>query len=220
MNRNPMNRNPMNRNPMNRDPLNRGADRPVLHPIGWLRAGGVIAGVLAALCAVAAPSAAQSISSLAQQAAAGREEPEAARPAPLRPVPEANPMARVPVAAVTLYPGDVISAGMLGQREVSDAVLDRGGIALQPSAVVGKTARRVIAAGQPVPLNALADVTLVTKGVAARIQLKDGGLSISGYGMPLESGAAGATIRLKNMESGQIIVGEVAGDGTVWVRTR
>ena len=181
---------------------------------------GVLAGLVALLCAVAAPTAAQSISSLAQQAAASREESEPSRPAPVRPAAEAVPMARIPVAAITLYPGDVISAGMLAQREVSDAVLDRGGIALQPSAVVGKSARRVIAAGQPVPLNALADVTLVTKGVATRIQLKEGGLAISGYGMPLDSGAAGATIRLKNMESGQIIVGEVAGDGTVWVKTR
>ncbi|WP_197023992.1 flagellar basal body P-ring formation chaperone FlgA [Xanthobacter sp. 126] len=184
-----------------------------------LRAG-VFAGLVALLCAVAAPTTAQSISSLAQQAAAGREESEPSRPAPVRPPAEATPMARIPVAAVTLYPGDVISAGMLAQREVSDAVLDRGGIALQSSAVVGKSARRVIAAGQPVPLNALVDVTLVTKGVATRIQLKDGGLAISGYGMPLDSGAAGATIRLKNMDSGQIIVGEVAGDGTVWVKTR
>ena len=109
---------------------------------------------------------------------------------------------------------------MLAQREVADAGLDRGGIALHASAIGGKSARRVVAAGQPVPLNALADVTLVTKGVATRIQLREGGLSISGYGMPLDSGAAGATIRLKNMESGQIIVGEVAGDGTVWVKTR
>lgn len=181
---------------------------------------GLWAGTAALLCAVAAPAAAQSISSLAQQAAAGREEVEPPRPAPARPTADAAPMARVPVAAVTLYPGDVISAGMLAQREVADAVLDRGGIALQASAIVGKSARRVVAAGQPVPLNALADVTLVTKGVATRIQLREGGLSISGYGMPLDSGAAGATIRLKNMESGQIIVGEVAGDGTVWVKTR
>ncbi|MCL8381166.1 flagellar basal body P-ring formation chaperone FlgA [Xanthobacter aminoxidans] len=181
---------------------------------------GIAAGISTMLCAVAAPATAQSISSLAQQAAAGREEVEPPRAAPVRPPAEAVPMARIPVAAVTLYPGDVISAGMLAQREVSDAVLDRGGIALQSSAVVGKSARRVIAAGQPVPLNALVDVTLVTKGVATRIQLKDGGLAISGYGMPLDSGAAGATIRLKNMDSGQIIVGEVAGDGTVWVRTR
>lgn len=181
---------------------------------------GIAAGISTMLCAVAAPATAQSISSLAQQAAAGREEVEPPRAAPVRPPAEAAPMARIPVAAVTLYPGDVISAGMLAQREVSDAVLDRGGIALQSSAVVGKSARRVIAAGQPVPLNALVDVTLVTKGVATRIQLKDGGLAISGYGMPLDSGAAGATIRLKNMDSGQIIVGEVAGDGTVWVKTR
>lgn len=193
--------------------------RPALRPGRWL-ALGLGLGFTAGLLASGGPASAQSISALAQQAADGRDEVEAPRHAPVRRAVEAAPLARIPVAAVTLYPGDVISAGMLQQREVSDAVLDRGGVALHASAVVGKAARRVVAAGQPVPLNAVADVTLVTKGVATRIQLKEGGLSISGYGMPLESGASGATIRLKNMESGQIIVGEVENDGTVRVKIR
>ena len=175
--------------------------------------------LLVALWALAAmPAGAQSISALVQQSERERAtEPaaEAAMPAPAR-----GATVGVPVPAVTLYPGDTISAGMLMTRELPLAALDRGGLAAHAEALVGKTVRRALAAGQPVPLNALTETMLVTKGVATRIQLRDGGLAISGYGMPLESAAAGAVVRLKNMETGQIIVGEVEADGTVRIRMR
>lgn len=186
------------------------------------RRAGMTCLALAVLCVASWPAAAQSISSLVQQAARETDpaagEPSGAAPAASGP---ARPLTvPVPVPAVTLYPGDVITPAMLGEREIPAATLDRGGIAGQSSALVGKAARRVLAAGQPVPLNGLADVILVTKGVAARILLKEGGLSISGYGIPLESGSVGAVVRLKNLDSGQVIVGEVEPDGTVRIRMR
>lgn len=174
-----------------------------------------------ALCLAATlPLGAQSISALVQQSERERgvetaPPAEAAIPAPAR-----GTTVPVPVPAMTLYPGDTISAGMLMTRDLPLAALDKGGLAARAEALVGKTVRRALAAGQPVPLNALTETLLVTKGVATRIQLRDGGLAISGYAMPLESAAAGAVVRLKNMETGQIIVGEVEADGTVRIRMR
>ena len=174
---------------------------------------------LALYLGAAMPTAAQSISALVQQSERERgveaAPAEAAIPAPARVA-----TVPVPVPAVALYPGDTISAGMLITRELPLAALDKGGLAGHAEALVGKTVRRALAAGQPVPLNALTETLLVTKGVATRIQLRDGGLAISGYAMPLESAAAGAVVRLKNMETGQIVVGEVEADGTVRIRMR
>lgn len=174
-----------------------------------------------ALCLGAAmPAAAQSISALVQQSERERGTEAAAPDEAAIPAPARGATVPVPVPAVALYPGDTISAGMLITRELPLAALDKGGLAGHAEALVGKTVRRALAAGQPVPLNALTETLLVTKGVATRIQLRDGGLAISGYAMPLESAAAGAVVRLKNMETGQIVVGEVEADGTVRIRMR
>lgn len=68
--------------------------------------------------------------------------------------------------------------------------------------------------------HAVTDAIMVTKGVTARVVLREGGLQISGYAVPLESGSAGSIVRLKNLDSGQIIVGEVQADGSVRIKMR
>jgi flagella basal body P-ring formation protein FlgA len=106
---------------------------------------------------------------------------------------------------------------MLVNRPFPVHVIDSGGIVASREAMLGKAARRVLPAGKPISINALADVTLVTKGVAARVRMEEHGLIISGFAMPLESGGVGAMIRLKNIDSNQIIVGTVQADGPVRV---
>lgn len=164
-----------------------------------------------------AGAAAQSIATLT-----ARSEAERAAPADTTPPPAAAaaPMAAgvpVPVPAVTLYPGDSLASAAFGSRMVPQELVDRGGIIAREEALAGKVARRTLPAGQPVPTNAITDATVVTKGVATRVHLKAGGLAISGYALALESGPVGAFIRLKNMDSGQIIVGQVEADGSVRV---
>lgn len=183
---------------------------------------GLAAALLLGLAGLAAPAGAQSISSLtARNADAnGPTAPAPAAPLPPQaavPAPAAPNTILVPVPAVTLYAGDVISDAVLTDRPVPISTLERGGIVGGRGALIGKAVRRTVLAGVPVPLNAVADVQVVTKGVATRVKLQEGGLIISGYAMPLESGAVGATVRLKNMESGQTILGTVQTDGSVRV---
>lgn len=169
------------------------------------------------------PVRAQSISALAAQA-----EAERAAKGPEQPAPPASPAetaaARLefmlPVPNVTLYPGDALTPAVLVDRSVPRNVIESGTYAPRTEALSGKVARRVLPAGVPIPMSAVTDATMVTKGVTARVVLREGGLSISGYATPLESGSVGSVVRLKNLDSGQIIVGEVQADGTVRIKMR
>lgn len=184
------------------------------------------AGLVLCLVGSAAPAGAQSISSLTARNADANVTAPAVPVAPpmaaqaAAPGPAAPNTILVPVPAVTLYAGDVISEAVLTDRPIPVATLERGGIVGGRGALIGKAVRRTVLAGVPVPLNAVTDVQVVTKGIATRVKLEEGGLVISGYAMPLESGAVGATIRLKNMESGQTILGTVQADGSVRVAIR
>lgn len=175
--------------------------------------------VALAITCLAGAARAQSISALAAQAAAdSAADQEPAEPRKAAATTPAQLDVAVPVPAVTLYPGDVLRPSVLTRRQLPASVLDQGGLASREEAVMGKEVRRVLAAGQPIPLNSLTDVTLVTKGAPTRVHLNEGGLTISGYATALESGAVGAIVRLKNMDSGQVIVGEVEPDGSVRIK--
>jgi len=185
----------------------------------WVSRALLLAGLSAGGALAPALVAAQTISAMTAAAASQRAPEPDVSSAPARALarPAAPDMHSIPVPAVTLYPGDVITPSMLTDRPFTADVIDRGGIMANREAMLGKAARRVLPAGKPIPLNSVADVTLVTKGVAARVKLEEHGLVISGFAMPLESGGVGAMIRLKNIDSSQIIVGKIQADGTVRV---
>ncbi|MDQ0506666.1 flagellar basal body P-ring formation chaperone FlgA [Xanthobacter agilis] len=126
----------------------------------------------------------------------------------------------LPVPSVTLYPGDALTPAVLTDRPAPRNVVESGMYAPRADALAGKVARRVLPAGVPISMSSVTDAIMVTKGVTARVILKEGGLHISGYATPLESGSAGAIVRLKNIDSGQIIIGEVQADGSVRIKMR
>lgn len=171
---------------------------------------------------------AQSISALAAQAEAERSAKTDARPVTASAQPSGGPSMEasadlkltLPVPSVTLYPGDSLNSAVLMDRPAPRNVIESGMYAPRVEALAGKVARRVLPAGVPIAMSSVADAVMVNKGVTARVVLKEGGLLISGYAVPLESGAAGAIVRLKNMDSGQIIVGEVQSDGSVRIKMR
>jgi len=185
----------------------------------WIAKAALVAGLSAGGALVPSLAGAQTISAMTAAAAAQREPETEAVASPARPTarPAEPEIHSIPVPAVTLYPGDVLTPSMLVNRPFPVHVIDSGGIVASREAMLGKAARRVLPAGKPISINALADVTLVTKGVAARVRMEEHGLIISGFAMPLESGGVGAMIRLKNIDSNQIIVGTIQADGTVRV---
>jgi flagella basal body P-ring formation protein FlgA len=123
----------------------------------------------------------------------------------------------VPVPTVTLYPGDTITAEQLTDRRFRLSPRNMQAVALTRSIVVGKIARRTLVAGQVIPQNAVEDLKLVKRGVPIRVVFAEQGLTIVTYAEPLQSGAIGEMIRVRNMDSGTVIVGTVQADGSITV---
>lgn len=124
---------------------------------------------------------------------------------------------RLPVPAVTIRPGEVIKEQMITERAFAANLL---GIAMfvegRPS-LIGRMARRTLLPGQPIPTNAVEDPWTVARGAVVKIIVQDDGLSIVTYGSALQSGASGALIPVRNVDTGVIIRGIVQPDGTVKV---
>jgi flagella basal body P-ring formation protein FlgA len=121
----------------------------------------------------------------------------------------------LPVPSVTIYPGDTIQESMLKDRAFPENYRYRTPVVESPRILAGKMARRTLLPGEPIPMNAVDDPKLVTRGVQAQIVFEEGGLSIMGTGIPLQSGTMGETIQVKNVDSGRIITGRVQADGRI-----
>jgi flagella basal body P-ring formation protein FlgA len=121
----------------------------------------------------------------------------------------------LPVPAVTIYAGDTITEAMLKDRSFPETYKYRTAVVESPRVLAGKTARRTLIPGEPIPMNAVDDPKLVTRGMQATILFEEGGLSITGIGIPLQSGTMGETIQVKNVDSGRIITGRVQADGKI-----
>jgi flagella basal body P-ring formation protein FlgA len=123
----------------------------------------------------------------------------------------------VPVPTVTLYPGDTITAEQLTDRRFRMSSRNMQAVALTREIVVGKVARRTLVAGQLIPQNAVEDLRIVKRGVPIRVVFAEQGLTIVAYAEPLQSGAIGEMIRVRNIDSGTVIVGTVQADGSITV---
>lgn len=189
--------------------------------------GGVHA--LALSCAVLSATLPALEQALAQAPATARQRPIAdtvsgldapPAPAPVSPAPAAvaaPEQISLPVAATNIAPGETITAAMLGERAFPVSMAHQYPLAVNPGQLVGKVARRPLAAGNAIPVAAVAEAQLVTRGVAAELRFEQDGLSIRAIGVPLESGALGAMVKLKNADSGKVVAGIVQADGSVKV---
>jgi flagellar basal body P-ring formation protein FlgA len=123
----------------------------------------------------------------------------------------------LPVPATTIFAGEVI-------RE--EALTERGFAANMPGVeaffdskafLIGRAARRALLPGQPIPNNAVEDARVVSRGVPVKIVLEDRGLIIVAYGTPLQSGGVGSLVRVRNVDTGVVVMGVVQADGTIRV---
>ena len=123
---------------------------------------------------------------------------------------------RRPVPALTIYPGDVIHENMLTDGDFPGAIAS-GSYASNRSMLLGKVARRTLLPGQAIPTNAIGEPKLVAIGSRVRLVFEEDGLVVSTYASALQAGAAGDFISVRNMESGIVIGGTVAPDGSVHI---
>lgn len=120
----------------------------------------------------------------------------------------------LPVPAVTLYPGDVISDAHLVDRAFRSAARVSIDNRL---AIVGKVARRTLLPGQPIPLNAVDDAKVVRRGVPTQVVFREADLVITGIVEPMQSASVNEMVKARNPDTGLMVVGVVQADGTIRV---
>ena len=116
-----------------------------------------------------------------------------------------------------VYPGEIISADMLEEVPLRRQVRNLASLTLEWNQIEGKVARRTLLPGRMIPLSSFLDAWLVEPGKPVQVVFRLGGLEISLSGVPLQAGAAGEMVRVRNLDSGSVFTGVVMSDGTVRV---
>ncbi len=120
----------------------------------------------------------------------------------------------VPVPALTIYPGQVITADMLRMRRYHPDDVD-GRYVTDSRALIGRMAARTLVRNRPVPPSAVTAPWVVRRGKAVRLIFRAGGLEITALGTALDNAAAGETVAVRNVDSGRVVYGIAQADGTV-----
>ncbi len=123
----------------------------------------------------------------------------------------------IPVAAVTIYPGEVITPAMVRMRKVPRRYFALGGFLRERGQIVGKMARRTLVRGRPFAPNALQEPYAVRAGKAVRVIVRSGGLFISALGTALDSAVAGEVVAVRNVDTGRTVYGVARKGGIVIV---
>lgn len=122
----------------------------------------------------------------------------------------------VPAPRVVIYPGDIIVDDMLAEAPLGDNVAG-GPFALSRDEVIGKAAHRTLLPGKPIPLRGIDNPRRVRNGAEVKLIYVDGGLSIVTTGSALQDGGVGDVVRVRNVDSGVTVSGQVQPDGAVRV---
>lgn len=116
----------------------------------------------------------------------------------------------------TIYPGEPISGSKLDTVKVTNPNLV-GGYANDVNQVIGMLSTKTLLPGRTIPLAALKKPYAVTRGERLRLVFNIGNLTISASGSPMDDANIGDVIRVRNLDSGQIVSGTVLADGNVQV---
>ena len=135
---------------------------------------------------------------------------------PARPARGEEQMVAVPVPAAAIYPGTPISDEQIVDKSYRESI-SRAAVHQNRNSVVGRTARRVLMPGRPIPITALKESEPVASGQQVTVVFAHGGIEITGRGIALQSGRTGELISVRNVDSGVVIRAVVDSDGTVHV---
>ncbi|UIJ72867.1 flagellar basal body P-ring formation chaperone FlgA [Aurantimonas sp. HBX-1] len=121
----------------------------------------------------------------------------------------------MPVPTVVVYPGQNVFERGLDRKAyvVKDEKL--GLYVADESMLEGRVARRTLLPGRPILLSDLKLADVVSAGAAVTLVYEADGLMITGLGTALQSAPAGELVRVRNADSGVIVSGVVAPDGSV-----
>ncbi|WP_420961655.1 flagellar basal body P-ring formation chaperone FlgA [Brucella sp. IR073] len=121
------------------------------------------------------------------------------------------------VPSTVIYPGQTVGDTALLQKTFTIRAEAAQQYAQTPEQVTGKVARRTLLPGKPILIGAVSEPSLVKRGVPAPLVYTAGGLTITAMGAPLEPGAAGDFIKVRNIDSGLVVSGTVLSDGRIQV---
>ncbi len=119
-----------------------------------------------------------------------------------------------PVPKQVIYPGDTITEDMITLKPVAQTK-GVGPLATDVESLIGKTARRTLLPGQPIPRVSIREAYVVFQGKQVPVVFHSGTITITGVALALESGSAGEMISARNPDSGIIIRGVVQPDGSL-----
>lgn len=87
----------------------------------------------------------------------------------------------------------------------------------RPADTGGRRLRRPVAAGDPIPIEALAAPVLVERGQQVTLLAAVAGIAVRANAVALDNGGFGDRVRVRNAVSGRIVEGSVQSSGTVSV---
>ncbi len=120
-------------------------------------------------------------------------------------------------AEVVVATRTVRAQTLIGPGDVALKPGDAAGIAGSLEAVVGQEARVTLYAGRAVRQDAVGRPALVERNQLVTLSFRHGGLSINAEGRTLDRAGAGERVRVMNLGSRNIVVGQVAENGTIIV---
>jgi flagella basal body P-ring formation protein FlgA len=130
---------------------------------------------------------------------------------------EGGSAANFPVPTVTIQTGDVLSEDLVGERRLIANDIAMRTHYTSRDEVIGKVARRPLAAGAAIPVNALREPYTFKEGERVTVEFVSGGLRIRGMALALQPGIVGSMVRARNVDTGVILNGVVRPDGRIEV---
>ena len=127
------------------------------------------------------------------------------------------PMALVPTR--TIYPGETITPEQVKPVEVTNPNISSG-YASDISEVEGMISKQTLLPGRTIPVAALREPSLVTRGTSVKLVFTIGNMTLMASGTPMTDGSLGEIVRVRNIDSGVIVNGTVMKDGTIQVMAK
>lgn len=122
----------------------------------------------------------------------------------------------VPVLTRRVARGEVIGKHDIAWAEVNARRLNSA-VLLDPARMIGMTPRRLLQAGVPVRRMDVEEPVVVARGAMVTITVRTNHMTLTVRGQAMENGAAGRSIRVKNIRSQKVVEAVVVDAGTVAV---
>jgi flagella basal body P-ring formation protein FlgA len=116
------------------------------------------------------------------------------------------------VANRRLLPDDIIAEADIRLARLPERSL-KSDVARSLGQVVGQSARRVVAMGQPIALSEIGPAMMIAKGATVVLTMETPGISIAAQVLAMGSGGSGDTIQVMNPMSRAVVAARVTGPG-------